>query len=274
MYKITGLIAISGVITWQVFGHRSFDDEEGLVVGFPLFRQTSRRAALKTVREALRNNNVDWLTADERGWVLDLDRTRAAFPEFLDATPWLKGRVPIEVEVEDEECEVFHEKRRETVVRFIATKEWIALNLPRKIFLSHKGADKPRVREFFATLSAIGLEPWLDEDAMPAGEKLERGIRQGFSDSCAAVFFITSAFADQGYLETEIDYAIQEKREKGDRFAIITLVFADAHGNQPSVPRLLQPYVWKAPRSDLEAVREILRSLPLRLVPQWRENRS
>ena len=60
---------------------------------------------------------------------------------------------------------------------------------------------------------------------MDAGSELERAILQGFKDSCAAVFFVTPSFQDEAYLATEVNYAIQEKREKGDRFSIVTLVF-------------------------------------------------
>jgi hypothetical protein len=65
---------------------------------------------------------------------------------------------------------------------------------PTKIFLSHKGSDKIPVRRFKDTLKLLGFDPWLDEDAMPAGTNLQRGVLDGFEKSCAAVFFITPAF--------------------------------------------------------------------------------
>ncbi|MGK7895330.1 MAG: TIR domain-containing protein [Xenococcus sp. (in: cyanobacteria)] len=133
----------------------------------------------------------------------------------------------------------------------------------KKIFLSHKGKDKQLVRDFKKTLETIGYEPWLDEDAMPAGTSLERGILQGMKDSCAVVFFITPSFKDEGYLESEINYAIQEKRNKKDKFSIITLQFVDDSGEKGSIPELLKPYVWKTPKNSLEALREIIRSLPI-----------
>ncbi|MGT2429380.1 TIR domain-containing protein [Cupriavidus basilensis] len=48
-----------------------------------------------------------------------------------------------------------------------------------KIFLSHKSADKPLVRQFKQTLDELGFDPWLDEDAMNAGAELERAPAQG-----------------------------------------------------------------------------------------------
>jgi hypothetical protein len=147
----------------------------------------------------------------------------------------------------------------------------IALGLaPMKIFLSHKGFDKPLVRQFKATLALLGFDPWLDEDAMPAGTNLERGILKGFTDSCAAVFFVTPEFKDENFIATEVDYAIKEKRAKGDRFAIITLVFGDGTA-KGKVPDLLHGYVWKEPKSELEALQEIIRALPIHVSSvRWR----
>ena len=140
---------------------------------------------------------------------------------------------------------------------------------PMKIFLSHKGADKPRVREFKKTLEQLGFDPWLDEDAMRAGTELERGILKGFSESCAAVFFITANFKDENFLASEVNYALSEKRKKGDKFAIITIVFDAA--SRSNVPDLLHQYVWKEPVSDLEAFREIVAALPVQVGDvRWR----
>lgn len=134
-----------------------------------------------------------------------------------------------------------------------------------KIFLSHKGADKPLVRLYKQTLELLGFEVWLDEDAMPAGTALHRGILQGFKDSCAAIFFITPNYKDEEFLETEVNYAITEKMNKGDKFSIITLVFSDDKGKIGEVPELLKTYVWKQPTNDLEALQEIIKALPVKL---------
>ena len=113
------------------------------------------------------------------------------------------------------------------------------------VYLSHKSADKPMVVDYKDTLQLLGFDPWLDEDAMPAGTTLARGLMQGMKNSCGAVFFVTPSFQDEGFLETEVNYAIQEKHEKGDKFAIITLLFDNEEGGSANVPDLLKPYVWK-----------------------------
>ena len=134
----------------------------------------------------------------------------------------------------------------------------------RKVFLSHKGSDKNTVLDFRQTLEELGYQPWLDDDAMPAGTLRERGLLQGMQASCAVVFFVTPSFKDEGYLATEIDYAIEEKRRKRDRFAIITLRLGDSGDDAaPKVPDLLNRFIWKTPRTPLEALREIVRALPI-----------
>ena len=152
----------------------------------------------------------------------------------------------------------------------IAEEETTKLEKPTKVFLSHKGSDKNLVRRFRDALLALNYSPWLDEDALRAGVSLDRGILKGMKESCAAVFFITPSFVDQSYISTEIEYAVSEKRSRGDDFAIITLVFADSNGRRGIVPDLLKRFVWKEPFSDLEAFSEITRSLPLSLPhPRW-----
>ena len=132
---------------------------------------------------------------------------------------------------------------------------------PRKIFLSHKSSDKPRVLDFKKTLEKFGYEVWLDVEAMPAGTLLERGLLQGMQDSCAVVFFITPSFEDEGYLQAEVNYAIQEKRKRGDQFAIITLLLRGDDEKTAPIPELLKPYRWVTPDTELEALREIDRAV-------------
>lgn len=143
-------------------------------------------------------------------------------------------------------------------------KEMLEMEKPKEIFLSHKSVDKKLVRETAKTLSAIGFHPWLDEDKMKAGANLERSIQQGFTNSCAAVFFVTPNFVDDGFLATEIDYALAEKREKGDRFSIITLLLPGADGEFGTVPSMIRRYVWKE-IEPIEVTRTIIEALPIRM---------
>ena len=139
----------------------------------------------------------------------------------------------------------------------------MSTDTPRKIFLSHKTSDKPRVLEFKKTLEKVGYEVWLDEYDMPAGVDPIRGLQQGMKDSCAVVFFITPSFEDRRYLASEINYALQEKVERGEEFAIITLQMRGKNGETAPIPDPLRAYVWKSPETDLEAFREIDRAVSI-----------
>jgi hypothetical protein len=138
-----------------------------------------------------------------------------------------------------------------------------------KIFLSHKSVDKPLVRRYSDALKTLGFDPWLDEDAMPAGANLEREVLRGFEESCAAVFFITESFKDEQYLAAEVDYAVRQKRVKDKKFAIITLRYTNA----AAVPGLLTPYVYRDVSNDLEGLNELLKALPVELGPvRWKKH--
>jgi TIR domain len=138
-----------------------------------------------------------------------------------------------------------------------------------RIFLSHKSCDKPSVRRYMAALRTIGLDPWLDEDALSAGSHLDHALLQGLKESCATVFFITPNFQYDGFLKQEIEYAIAEERERNGRFTIITILLDGA--TEANIPPLLKRFVWRAPESELQAFVEIIRGLPVRPGPPvWR----
>lgn len=138
-----------------------------------------------------------------------------------------------------------------------------------RIFLSHKSVDKPIVMRYYNALKELGFEPWLDQPDMPAGTNLERGILDGFEKSCAAVFFITENFKDENYLATEVDYAIAQKRLKGNKFSIITLRYPSSS----PVPGLLRPYIYTDVQNDLDGFYELVRALPIELGPiRWKKD--
>lgn len=133
------------------------------------------------------------------------------------------------------------------------------------IFLSHKGIDKDIVRQYRDVLEAVGLRPWMDESDISKGETLVRALSEGMSNSCAAVFFVTTQYKDEGYLRSEIDEALSQQVARGNGFKLITLAIADESGKRGNVPEPLKKYVWGEPNSHLEGIRFILESLPAHL---------
>lgn len=258
-----GIVTLSGNIIWNVSKYISFDEEgESINISFPLHHYYKERHAVEWLKKLIKEKDISWLSYAKGKWLVNLDKMYDFFPDSEKHT-WAKGVVEPIVDIEHEEKDVFGKFRKETNIKFVVTSEEIKKQMPKKIFLSHKGVNKPIVRDFSNTLSAIGYIPWLDEDAMVAGESLERALLNGMKQSCAAVFFVTPEYQDENYLATEIDYAIAQKREKSERFSIITLVLKNQEGKKGSVPELLRKYVWKEPENNLQALQEIIRALPV-----------
>ena len=130
-----------------------------------------------------------------------------------------------------------------------------------RIFLSHKGVNKPFVAKVDAALRMLGLRTWFDQDDLAAGEPLVRGVDNAFASCSAAVFFISGDYVDAGVIRKEIDRAIHEATTRGVGFRIIPLVLAQHGGTDDRVPDPLKPLVWKTVQ-DFDVVPEILRSLP------------
>lgn len=236
--------------------HQAWHPSDGFSVDFVFdYKNIPQKEYLLTLINS--SKEFEWMSVEGDAFYFDLEKIKKNFSIFSDCK-WMKSYIRLKPSFEN------GLDTTKYIVSFSATKEDIEIFAPKKIFLSHKGADKPMVREYFHLLKELGFEPWLDEDAMVAGTNLNRGIDQGFQESCAAVFFVTPSYVDEGYLEDEVDYAIDEKKEKGDKFAIITLALQNEKGITGEVPRLLRrKYVYKEPASQLEAFREIIRALPL-----------
>lgn len=240
----------------QVSEHQSeeWHTKDGINIDFILNKKNMpRREYLQQVSDF--SENIEWIKKEGEYYNFQLNKIKEDFSIFSNCS-WMKGEAQLKPEIEDGISET------ETIVSFSITEEEISKNYPKKIFLSHKGANKPLVREYCSLLKELGFDPWLDEDAMVAGSNLNREILAGFKDSCAAVFFITPEFKDEYFLAEEIDYAIDEKRNKRDKFAIITLALGES-GEKHIIPELLNKYVYKEPATHLEGFREVIRALPL-----------
>lgn len=131
-----------------------------------------------------------------------------------------------------------------------------------RIFLSHRGIDSATVLEYRHVLASAGYRPWMDVTDVPPGPALVRRLQEAMASSCAAVFFVTPHYQDEGYLEAEIDDALRQKTIRGNAFSIITLVFCDERGERSTVPVPLRKYVWREPRTHLEGIRYIIEALP------------
>lgn len=130
-----------------------------------------------------------------------------------------------------------------------------------RIFLSHKGINKPLVEKIDHALRQLNLKTWFDRDDLAAGDALVRGIDNAFAGCAAAVFFISAEYVDAGVIKKEIDRAIHEEAMRSDSFRIIPLVLTQHGGSDGHVPVPFQTLVWKTV-DDVEIVPTILRALP------------
>ena len=260
-------------IKWKIMEKALGRREAGIEIRFPFGIDVTLREALRKVDESAREGDVRWLRRKGRVWVVDLTMLKELIGEHPAAEDWLNGLALVEPELEAE-SEAFGRPpllKKKWLVFTILREEHI-LNQRKRVFLSHKGADKGLVRQYCDTLKSLGFAPWLDEEAMPAGTEVDRGIHKGMQDSCAVVFFITPHFRDETFLRNEINFALEQRRLKGDRFAIITLIWASKEGDRGEAPEILRQYVWKEPETPLDGLREIVRALPLELgPPDWRD---
>ncbi|MED2794124.1 toll/interleukin-1 receptor domain-containing protein [Bacillus wiedmannii] len=243
------------------FNHEEWHEDDGLSVAFIFEEGFPQREYLNIISNYTKTSK--WLECERNTVFFNLDKIKQEYKGEFDDCTWMKGKIALEPE--------FDNQKNRVIVNFSATKEEIELNQPMKVFLSHKGADKDIVREYHKLFLELGFEPWLDEDAMAAGVGLERALLQGFKESCAVVFFITPNYVDDGYLATEIDYAISEHRSRSGKFSIISLLLPDEDGKRGTIPDLVQRFVCKKPENSLEAFKEIVRALPIKVgQPIWK----
>lgn len=130
-----------------------------------------------------------------------------------------------------------------------------------RIFLSHKGANKPLIDKVDQALRLLGLKTWFDRDDLAAGDPLVRGVDNAFIKCSAAVFFLSGQFADAGNIQREIDRAIHEQAMRADGFRVIPIVLAQHGGSDDRVPLPLKTLVWKTV-DDIDIVPTILKALP------------
>lgn len=232
--------------------------EDELTINILFLGRHTKRAVGQKLQKRISEGSLPWLSFEKRVWRVNLNRLQQDFDHYHLDKRW-KGNISTEAEVD--EVKGIGPGTSNTQVSFAITMEELIAQTRSKIFLSHKGEDKKMVRRFLRALEAVGYEVWLDEKDLKAGDHLERGIRQGFEESGAAIFFITENFKDERYLKAEIDYAIAQKREREEDFRIITLAFKKG-SQRIDIPVMLKNYVWKSPATELDALIEILKALP------------
>jgi hypothetical protein len=281
------LIAIplkDGTLNWQY----SIRDQEE--TGFALVLKfgkghSSERVAFKWARQLVEEiNPIAFVKPTRSVWQLDVGAMRQwlagqdEFKTFTAGLDWLEGVVNVVPKMIIRQTPTpgdFAYLEETTFIEIAVFQEDYDLTRSTKLFLSHKGADKAMVCHYAAILKTLGFDPWIDEEDLSWGENPDRAILEGFKNSCAAIFFITPEFKDEKWLATEIELALNEKRDKGKRFAIVAIRFKNRQGEMGVVPELLKRFLYGEPKSHLKALGGILKAIPLHVGPvTWKAGRT
>jgi len=108
----------------------------------------SERQAQRFLVEILSEQKVDWVSRDGDGWHVNTDLLKQTSYLHRDGLEWLTGTLKVEPKIQTEGSVTGYQ----TSVTFNVYKEEFLLSKNRRVFLSHKGADKPLVRQFFEIL--------------------------------------------------------------------------------------------------------------------------
>lgn len=103
-----------------------------------------------------------------------------------------------------------------------------------KAFISHSSADKQFVRGLAVDLSAIGIQPWLDEWEILAGESIVEKVGGGIEDADLMIVVLSQRAIESKWVENEWQTKYwAEVNER--RVAIIPILLEDCN-----IPTLLR----------------------------------
>lgn len=105
------------------------------------------------------------------------------------------------------------------------------------VFLSHASADKELVRAVAVQLQSLGIETWLDEQQLRAGESLTARIEHGLAGAAVVALFLSRRALASRWVEAEMRAALHAQIEDKRYRAIIPVVLDDCE-----VPLLLADY--------------------------------
>jgi hypothetical protein len=125
-----------------------------------------------------------------------------------------------------------------------------------KLFISHSHTDKPIVRQFAEALTADGVEVFLDEWDLLAGDSLVDGIfERGIAKAAALAIILSPASLTSPWVRAEVNAATIRRIE--EQMLVIPVLIADV-----TVPMALRDLVAVDIRRGFEAgIRKVLNAL-------------
>jgi hypothetical protein len=113
-----------------------------------------------------------------------------------------------------------------------------------RVFLCHSSGDKFAVRDLYGRLRNDGVEPWLDEENLVAGQEWQREIPKAVRESDVVLVCLSQAsMVKAGYVQKEIRHALDVAQEQPEgSIYIIPVKLEELEGD--SVPERLRNYQW------------------------------
>lgn len=139
---------------------------------------------------------------------------------------------------------------------------------PLRIFLCHASDDKEKIRVLYNELIQRGIDVWLDEENLLAGQDWQSEIPQAVHASDAIIVCLSkNAITKEGYIQKEIRYALDVAKEKPEGVIFLIPVKIE----ECDVPKQLSHLQWanlfyKLGSFDEKDFKRLIRSLNARAV--------
>jgi TIR domain len=86
-----------------------------------------------------------------------------------------------------------------------------------RVFLCHSSEDKPAVRSLYNRLVKLGVDCWLDERKLLAGQNWQREIRRALKDAHVVIICLSrKSVKRKGYMQKELKDALEIAQEYPD----------------------------------------------------------
>jgi formylglycine-generating enzyme required for sulfatase activity len=110
-----------------------------------------------------------------------------------------------------------------------------------KAFLCHASEDKPRIRQLFVFLRKNGVDAWLDEENLLAGQQWQVEIPKAIRASDVIIVCLSKgSITKEGYIQKEIRSALDIAEEKPDE----TIFIIPVRLEECAVPTRLSQWHW------------------------------
>lgn len=107
------------------------------------------------------------------------------------------------------------------------------------LFLSHNSSDKPFVRRVADDLESQGMDVWLDERKMKAGDSITDGITEGMSSYDVFLIFLSQKSVNAPWVKEELRIALNKRIRTLGKLKIIPIILEDCE-----IPLFLEDYIY------------------------------